>query len=75
MWPYYYRDQGLDISNFFDYPIEVVNSFTLMPNIHSVRFLKDDSIYLQPLKRIDIGIFDYSNIKSFELINFKTPWF
>ena len=75
MWPYYYREKRLDISNFFDYPIEVVDSFTLLPNIHPVRFLSGDPIYLQPLKIINIGTFNYYNLKSPELINLGNPWF
>lgn len=74
--PIKYQNTEVGISNLFNknYPIELIDSFTLMRNIHPVRFLIDDPIYLQPLKRIDFGIFNYSNVKSPELINLVHPW-
>lgn len=75
MWSYYYREQGIDISKLFDYPIGIVDSYILLPHIHPVRCLNTDPFYLEPLKRVNFGVFDYSNIKSVELINLGNPWF
>lgn len=75
MWTYYYREQGIEISHLFDHPIGIVDSSELLPNIHPVRCLAQDPFYLEPLKRRNFGEFDYSNIKSLELINLGNPWF
>ena len=67
-------DKVISTSDLFDYPILLGDSFTLLPHIQPVRCLANDPFYLEPLKRIDYGVFNYSQIKAPELISFGNPW-